>query len=239
MTRTTTQEAPSRLEVLARWSNQPFWLRAMLVVEVLIFIGVVSMYLWYLPSKGVTFFDAFAWVMAFVWPIGLNLLHGDTPPDSGIRRDTMVEGFWRCGIVTGLMASGLVITGLIMNSLKFDNPLRMLERFGGYIIWGLLQQYWLHAFSLRRLRQAGLGDIAAVLCASAFFGILHAPNWPLVGLTFGAGLVWCVVFLQSRNLLPLALSHAALGVLTYFCLPVEWTNRLTVGGLFLREIGAG
>jgi hypothetical protein len=222
---------------LDRSDPQPYWLKVLLVGEVLAFCAGMSLYLWhFLPEEGVHALDVVAWLLAIGFPIGLNLLHGDRPGDSGIRIDTIAEASWRAALATGILAGGLLAGGLALGSIDWPRPGRLLERLGLYVLWGLLQQYWLQAFALRRLLQAKLPVAGAVLLAAGVFSLLHAPNWPLVGLTFGAGLVWCGIFLKAPNLLALGVSHALLAVLTYVCLPRDWLGRLTVGAMYLREM---
>jgi membrane protease YdiL (CAAX protease family) len=58
---------------------------------------------------------------------------------------------------------------------------------------------------------------AAIVPASAvLFGLAHWPDWPLVALCAGAGAVWTIIHLRYRNLVPLAVTHAWLGTLTYY-----------------------
>jgi hypothetical protein len=230
--------APGLAGALRRYENPPGWLRGLLVTEVVLFCGVMSLYLFSMVvSDPIGWQDIVMWVLAFLWPIGLNLLHGDLPTDSGVRLDNIVEASLRAGLVTVLMAAGLVVTGLLAGSLHWPGTGDILERIAPYLGWGLIQQYWLQAFALRRFRQAGLPVVWAVITASAVFALLHAPNWALVALTFGSGLVWCGVFLKVPNLLALGVSHAVLAVLTYYCLPETWHHRLTVGGIYLRQVG--
>jgi hypothetical protein len=230
-------DGPGLAGALRRHENQPAWLRGLLVAEVVMFCGVMSLYLFSMVvSDGIAWYDVVMWVVAFLWPIGLNLLHGDLPADSGIRLDNIAEASLRAGVVTVLMAAGVLVTGLLVGSLQWPGAGEVLERVAPYLGWGLLQQYWLQAFALRRFRQAGIPVVWAVVAASGVFALVHAPNWMLVGLTFGSGLVWCGVFLRTPSLLPLAVSHAVLAVLTYYSLPEVWHQRLTVGGIYIRQV---
>lgn len=187
-------------------------------------------------DTNIRWFDPIFYVFALAFPIGMNLLHGDRPKDSGLRLDNLAPAARDTLLVTLLLAGGLVLAGLCLDSLHWRSWRNFWSRLGRYLLWGPLQQYMLQAFALRRLRQAQLPTPLAVVVAATAFGLLHAPNWLLVGLTTGAGLAWCTLFLRRPNLIPLGLAHAALAMMVYYTLPEQWHRNLAVGGMYLREL---
>jgi membrane protease YdiL (CAAX protease family) len=84
-----------------------------------------------------------------------------------------------------------------------------------YPLWGLAQQFLLNALLARNLRPF-LGDRAVVLTAAAFFSLAHAPDWPLMGLTFAIGLPWVWLYLRRPNLWVLGLWHGLLGAAAWY-----------------------
>lgn len=215
--------------------------RALLIGEVALFLGVVALYMWVgLPTNGsVRAVDVAAYVFAGAFPIVMNLMHGDRPGDSGFRLDNLVGSLKEVGSATAAMGAGVVVVAAVLGSFHWDRPIDVAEHVGGYLGWGLVQQYWMQAFCLRRLRHAGLPRSMLVPVAAGLFALMHAPNWPLVLLTGGAALAWCSLFLRKPNLLTLAASHAVLAVLVRYSLPNAWLHRLTVGGIYLDRVFGG
>jgi membrane protease YdiL (CAAX protease family) len=92
-----------------------------------------------------------------------------------------------------------------------------------------VQQLLLQDFFLRRLRlllpSAGL----AVVAAAAIFSIAHIPSPVLTLVTFFMGLAACLLFLRYRNLYPLAMAHAILGITIAITLPNSIIHNMRVG----------
>ncbi len=212
--------------------------RVMLVAEVVLFVAGMLGYIWLLmPHKGadVRWYQPAVAVLLAAVPIALNLLHGDRPADSGIRLDNLAASAKEVAIATAILATVAVALALVWDGWRWKGWPRLAELSGLYLGWGLAQQYLLQAFALRRFMQAGLPAAAAVVLAAGLFGLLHAPNWLLVAVTTGAGLVWCRLFLRRPNILTLGLSHAALAVLLYHVWYVP-ICRLMIGPMYLEKM---
>ncbi len=103
-----------------------------------------------------------------------------------------------------------------------------------YVGWALLQQFMLQVIVARRLERAGNRE-TATLATAALFALLHAPNTPLMLLTFAGGLLWTAWFLRRRALLPVALAHAAAALLIGgLVAPDTWLRSFEVGARYLR-----
>ncbi|MFP4353563.1 MAG: CPBP family intramembrane glutamic endopeptidase [Phycisphaerae bacterium] len=214
--------------------------RFLLVAEPIVWSVLVTVYFCLRPADGqALWIDVLFAIYLIGVPIGLNLLHGDRPADSGIRLDTMKQSFIDVGAATLIMAGVLMAVSWMSDGWHWDDWGRFGEKIGMYVGWGLVQQYILQAFTVVRLRQAGLSKLATVLLASLLFSIVHTPNLALMILTFLAGLTWCSLFLKCRNLLPLGLSHAALATLAYFAMPQEWMIRNLIGAQYIEKVWGG
>jgi len=222
-----------------RSHTPPSWVRIVLVSEVVGYLLLAAGFVWFVlgTGKATRVSHVVYYVFAAVAPIALNLLHGDRPADSGLRLDNLGASAKEVGLATALMAAGLVAGGLASGGFHWVHWKRFWELSGAYVGWGLGQQYLLQAFAFRRLRQGGLGPWPAAGLAAGGFAMLHAPNWPLVGLTFFSGMVWCRLFLRRPNLLTLGTAHGVLAVLTYHALPVAWMHKMAVGHMYLEAIG--
>lgn len=84
-----------------------------------------------------------------------------------------------------------------------------------YPFWALVQQTLVQGCVAANLARVGFPHAAVLPLAAGCFALVHAPDWPLVGLTGTAGLVWTACFLHIPNVLPLALCHGWLGALAY------------------------
>lgn len=209
-------------------------MRALLVGEVLVFVGACMAYIWLLmpTAKHPQWYHVASIIVLGTFPICMNLLHGDRPKDSGIRLDNLGASARPVAAVTIVFVIGVIVVGLAVGGFHWVKWRRFAELCGGYLAWGLVQQYLLQAFALRRLRQAALPVLPAAILAAGLFAFIHSPNWPLVALTFGAGVMWCLLFVRRPNLLPLGLAHAVLAVLIYHAWPVLWLDGLTVGTMY-------
>lgn len=69
----------------------------------------------------------------------------------------------------------------------------------------------------------------AVLVTAFLFSIAHIPNPVLVPVTFFAGLAFTGRFRKYRDLYPLALAHAFLGLALAAAVPDAVTHHMRVG----------
>jgi membrane protease YdiL (CAAX protease family) len=102
-----------------------------------------------------------------------------------------------------------------------------------YTIWALLQQFILQSFMYLRLESV-LGSRRAVLGSALLFSAAHIPNPWLVALSLIGALFFCEMFRRYRNLFPLGLVHAALGLTIAASLPDHWLHHMRVGIGYLR-----
>jgi len=102
-----------------------------------------------------------------------------------------------------------------------------------YAIWALLQQFILQSFMYLRLESV-LGSRRAVLGSALLFSAAHIPNPWLVALSLIGALFFCEMFRRYRNILPLGLVHAALGLTIAASLPDHWLHHMRVGIGYLR-----
>ena len=94
--------------------------------------------------------------------------------------------------------------------------------------WALLQQYTMLGFAYRRLRQC-LHANHSITITALLFALLHAPNYPLMILTFLGGLIWSFVYERAPNLFASAISHTLLSATVLVTIP-EWIlPSMTVG----------
>lgn len=133
--------------------------------------------------------------------------------DWGFRTDTLRPAMHWSSLV-GLGALALIVPFAFWRG-HFLPPPSFWAVAALYPLWGLAQQFLLNAILARNLRPF-LGDRATVLAAAALFSLAHAPDWPLMGLTFAIGLPWVWVYLRQPNLWALGFWHGLLGAAAWY-----------------------
>jgi hypothetical protein len=134
--------------------------------------------------------------------------------------------------VGGLLVFVVAAAGSLTRTLGPPQPLPW-HRAWQYAIWALLQQFILQSFMYLRLESV-LGSRRAVLGSALLFSAAHMPNPWLVGLSLIGALFFCEMFRRYRNIFPLGLVHAALGLTIAASLPDHWLHHMRVGLGYLR-----
>lgn len=108
---------------------------------------------------------------------------------------------------------------------------KMLAVFGCYLPWALMQQTLLEFYFLARLLVLFPKKyfLAPMILTGCCFGLVHLPDYPTAAVTVAAGTIWSLIYYRYRSLLPLAISHAALGTAFYYGimgkdLAAEWNG---------------
>jgi hypothetical protein len=121
-----------------------------------------------------------------------------------------------------------------MAALRVDGPAVVvpMERAWQYAIWALLQEFLLLSFFFVRLESV-VGSKRAVLSSALLFAATHVPNPVLTVTSFLGGLLFCEMFRRWRNLFPIGLIHAGLGLTIAASFPDAWLHQMRVGVGFL------
>jgi hypothetical protein len=98
-----------------------------------------------------------------------------------------------------------------------------------YAVWSGVQQFLLQGFFLVRFLRLIPGSWQAALVAAALFASAHLPSPFLAPITLIWGFVACLLFLRYRNLYPLALAHAILGITIALTVPGTLDHNMRVG----------
>jgi hypothetical protein len=84
-----------------------------------------------------------------------------------------------------------------------------------YPPWAFVQQLIVQVFVAKNLAALGMPAFFVVVTSAIVFGAVHAPDWTLVELCTGAGLVWTWWFRKHPTLIPLAIAHGWAGAFVY------------------------
>ncbi|MGA8150474.1 MAG: CPBP family intramembrane glutamic endopeptidase [Terriglobales bacterium] len=97
-----------------------------------------------------------------------------------------------------------------------------------YAIWALVQEFILQSVFYVRLESV-FGSGRAVLLAGVLFATAHLPSPLLTTLSFVGGLFFCEIFRRYRNIFPLGVIHALLGLTIAARLPDNLLHHMRVG----------
>ena len=150
-------------------------------------------------------------------------------PALGLRRRNLLRSLW-IPFVALFLAALAVLAALHEHTLHPDLAVALyLKSFWGYAIWSFAQQLLLQGFFLQRLIRLLPSPRIAAFAAAGIFAIAHLPNPILTILTIIWGTVACLLFLRYRNLYPIAVAHAILGICVAVTLPAPLIRNMRVG----------
>jgi hypothetical protein len=198
-------------------------------VELVLGYGLIIATIWApRPQQQWIYLAATAWIVYSTWHSfpGWNVL--------GFR----IGGFWRSAWVIGAgiaLATAAIITATCLHTLRHPITGRgWIMAFGGYAVWSFAQQFLMQSYFLYRFRQLLSGDAKTALAAAGIFAAAHLPNPILAPVTLLWGLVACFVFLRHRNIYPLAITHAMLGICVAITVPGPVIHNMRVGLGYVR-----
>jgi membrane protease YdiL (CAAX protease family) len=102
-----------------------------------------------------------------------------------------------------------------------------------YAVWALLQQFILQSFFYVRLESL-LGGGWAIPVTALLFGSVHIPSTLLTAGSFVGGLFFCETFRRYRNIFPLGLVHALLGLILAASFSDAVLHHMRVGIGYIR-----
>jgi Type II CAAX prenyl endopeptidase Rce1-like len=148
----------------------------------------------------------------------------------GLRLQNLGRSLWIAGAAL-LIAAIAVVIAARMHTLHMqeDGPFGFLAAYCAYAVWSGVQQFLLQGFFLPSILRLTKSPTLAVLLAAGLFSLAHVPSVLLVPLTFVWGLAACFLFLHYRNLYPLALAHAILGITVAITIPGHVDHNMRVG----------
>jgi membrane protease YdiL (CAAX protease family) len=121
----------------------------------------------------------------------------------------------------------IIVAGFLMHRLGPAQPVPW-RRAWQYAIWALEQEFILQSFFYVRLESL-FGSRRAAWAAALMFSAVHLPSPVLTLLSFFGGLLFCQMFRRYRNIFPLGLIHAILGLTIAASLPDNLLHHMRVG----------
>jgi membrane protease YdiL (CAAX protease family) len=152
----------------------------------------------------------------------------------GLGRANFLRSLWIVAAAFAVSALA-VIAAIRMGTLHLpDGPILFLETYWAYALWAAVQQFLLQIFFLSRLRRLLPNARFAAIAAAVIFSLAHLPSPILVPVTLLWGLAACLLFLRYRNLYPLAMAHAILGITIAITIPGPVDHNMRVGLGYLK-----
>ena len=152
----------------------------------------------------------------------------------GFRRGGFAASMW---VVLAALVVSIAAVGVSMHLHTLRHPISTrswVMTFGGYTVWSFVQQFLLQGYFLFRLLRILPRREWAAVAAAVIFAAAHLPNPVLTPVTLIWGVCACFVFLRARNLYPLALAHAILGITVAVTIPGPMMHNMRVGLGYLR-----
>ena len=174
------------------------------------------------------------WLVASSWIVLTTVVSFPGWAAMGFRRGGFLSSLWVV-LAAGMVCVGAVRVAIHLDTLRHPVSTRnWIMTFGGYTLWSFVQQFLLQGYFLFRfLRLLPQREWAAV-AAAGIFAAAHLPNPILTPVTFIWGLCACFVFLRFRNVFPLAVAHAILGITVAITIPGPVVRNMRVGLGYLR-----
>lgn len=202
-------------------------------LELLAVTGLLFSYIWIWQGS----FDG-DFVVCLVLFLAITVTghrrRGETPHDLGFRLDNLGQSARLVSLWVLPLVIVMVVIGLALG-LNREPPIeRLWTRLALMPLFGVAQQYGLLGFYYRRFREALPGDWPPILASAVIFAALHAPNAPLMVVTFAVSIGACWLYRRAPNLWVLGLAHGLLSITVAMFLAKLLVFGLKVGPRALR-----
>lgn len=129
-----------------------------------------------------------------------------------------------------MIASGLIFTmAWMFGTLRPLYGSRPLAHALGYALWATIQEFILNGYFFSTFEELLPRSRDAVIAAVAAFTLAHIPNPVLLAGTLLASTFFVLVFRRFRNIYPLGIAHALLGLTLALTIPDAWIRHMRVG----------
>jgi hypothetical protein len=194
------------------------------LAEIAIAYGLIMLVIW-TPRP----WQRYLWMIAAAAIVVITCISFPGLKAMGLRTANFWRSLWIAGVAL-LMAGAAVLAALELHTLRpTGGVLLFIETYCAYAVWSGVQQFLLQSFFLLRFLRLISNPTLAALTAAAVFSAAHLPSPILVPVTLIWGFAACLFFLHYRNLYPLALAHAILGITIAITVPGPVDHNMRVG----------
>jgi membrane protease YdiL (CAAX protease family) len=180
--------------------------------------------------------QAFLWVIAAATILYIAYLSFEGFTPMGLCTRNLMRSLWVVAFAM-VLALGAVTLAVRFHTLHLpETPLLFLRHYGLYALWAAIQQIILQCFFLSRALRLLSDSASAAALTSGLFAVAHLPNPILTIITLFFGFAACYFYLYYRNLVPLALAHAILGISIAITIPGSVDHNMRVGISYLTYV---
>jgi len=198
--------------------------RARDLAELAIGYGLILATIWTPnPAQRILYWTAFAWIA-----ITAALRWKETAPN-GLGWKALLHSLWVVAAATAVFLGAIAFAHHLHTLHRLYGPLPAVEHIAGYALSAMMHQFILQVYVLLRLLRLGMKRNSGIALSAVLFAIAHIPNPLLVAVTLVWGALSCLLFLRYRNLYPLALAHAILGMCLAVTVPNHIHHHMRVG----------
>jgi membrane protease YdiL (CAAX protease family) len=147
----------------------------------------------------------------------------------GFRAANFGRSLWIAAAALVLAAVAIAVAARMHTLLVPGGVLAFLATYCAYALWTGVQQFLLQGVFLLRFLRLIQRPAMAALTAAALFSTAHLPNPVLMPITLIWGLAACLLFLRYRNIYPLMIAHAILGITVAMTVPGPVDHNMRVG----------
>jgi len=199
------------------------------LAEIAVAWGLIMAVIWTpRPVQRYLWMTAAAAVVWFTW------VSFDGTRAMGLRGKNFLRSLWIAGAALAVAGAAMAAAAELGTLRMPDGVLAFLGTYCAYAVWSGVQQFLLQCFFLLRFLRLIPSRRGAAMTAAALFAVAHVPNPILAPVTLLWGFVACLLFVHYRNLYPLAIAHAILGITLAMTIPGPVDHNMRVGLGYLR-----
>jgi membrane protease YdiL (CAAX protease family) len=176
------------------------------------------------------------WAVAAICTIGIIALSFDGWRTMGICTENLRQSLWAIPLAVAIALLSVAVAGRLHTLRLPHSPYLFVRHYAWYAVWAGLQQLILQCFFLARSVRLIPNATAAAALSAALFAVAHLPNPVLTLVTLVCGLASCLFFLRYKNLWPLAVAHAILGIAIAITVPGHLDHNMRVGISYLTWV---
>jgi len=194
------------------------------LLEILIPYGLILGVIW-TPRP----IQKWLWILAAAVVVLVTVISWPGLDAMGLRRKNFLRSLWIVGAAMAAATVAVALAGHLHTLYLHGGPLWLLENYWLYAIWSGAQQFLLQSFFLLRFMRVLPRKWMAALASAGLFSLAHMPSYILVPAALVWGFLACLLFLRYRNLYPLAMAHAILGITIAITIPGAVDHNMRVG----------
>lgn len=193
--------------------------------------GLLEVALWTTPPTQQIFALATA-----IWIVAVTIANRRSLRELGLGSSGFAGALIAIPIAAAVAGAILLIGWKTGNLRVLYGPQPALWHSVGYAVWALEQQFILNSFFFLTLEKLLKDSTKALLGATLLFCAAHIPNPVLMATTLLAALFFVSIFRRYRNIYPLGLAHAMLGLSLAVTVPDHVIRHMRVGISFLHFV---